>query len=76
MTILTPESATDERLADNTGDHDQFAHYFYKADLDKAVCDGIPIPTLCGKKDVPLRNPQKHPVCVTCQEEYDKLSDS
>ncbi|UOR02030.1 DUF3039 domain-containing protein [Leucobacter allii] len=50
------------------GDHDRFAHFFKKSDLDRAYFDGAEITALCGKKDVPTRDFTRYPVCKTCQE--------
>ena len=59
----------------NDCDHDRFAHYFRKDDIDKAWLDGIEIVALCGKKDRPTREVGKYPVCPTCKEIYDTLKD-
>lgn len=56
----------------DAGDHDTFAHYFAKADLDKAWLDGEPIEALCGKWDVPMKDPARYPVCGTCKEIFDR----
>ena len=50
------------------GDHDRFAHFFHKADIEAAYFEGTEIVALCGKKDVPTRDFTQYPVCKTCQE--------
>lgn len=40
----------------DAGDHDRFAHYFRKTDLDRALFEGAEITALCGKRDRPLRS--------------------
>lgn len=52
----------------DAGDHDRFAHYFHKKDLDAVWLDGQEITAVCGKKDLPTRDPNKFPVCPTCKE--------
>lgn len=59
----------------NTGEHDRFAHYFRKHDLDKAFLQGKEIKAICGKKDVPTRDFTKYPVCGTCKEIYQRLEE-
>ncbi|TFB96543.1 MULTISPECIES: DUF3039 domain-containing protein [unclassified Cryobacterium] len=51
----------------DTGDHDTCSHYFEKTDLDKAWIHGNPIEALCGKWDVPMKDPTRYPVCGTCK---------
>lgn len=55
------------------GDHDRFSHYFRKSDLEKAWFEGQAIRALCGKVDVPQRDPNKYPVCPECKEVFDSL---
>lgn len=68
------EEATEQVTVTNDGDHDRFAHYFRKADLDAAWFDGTPIEAVCGKEDVPTRNPDRYPVCPSCREFYEGLA--
>lgn len=70
------EETTETITSTNDGDHERFAHYFRKADLDKAFFDAKPIKAICGKVDIPLRDFSKYPVCPTCQEIYAQLKDS
>lgn len=57
----------------DAGDHDRFAHYFRKADIEAAYFDGAEVTALCGKKDVPTRDFSKYPTCKTCQEALNAL---
>lgn len=57
------------------GDHDRFAHYVRKEKILESALSGEPVVALCGKIWVPGRDPQKFPVCPTCQEIYDGLRD-
>lgn len=76
MSTLLEDTIIEETVeVTDDGDHDRFAHYFKKADLDKAFFEGTPIKALCGKKDVPTRDFQKYPVCPTCKEIYSNLND-
>lgn len=57
----------------DTGDHDRFAHYFSRADLELAFFEGKTITALCGKKDCPTRDFTKYPVCPQCKEIFESL---
>jgi hypothetical protein len=50
------------------GDHERFAHIIRKKDELRGYVQGKPVVALCGKRWVPSRDPQKFPVCPTCQE--------
>lgn len=65
-TMPTIDVETDERL--DEGDHDRFAHYVRKADITRAMVEGVEVVALCGKKWVPSRDPDRYPVCPTCKE--------
>jgi hypothetical protein len=66
MSTIT-EERTDTTTTD-AGDHDRFAHYFPKDKIARSIVEGEPITALCGKVDIPHRDPSKYPVCPTCQE--------
>ncbi len=68
------EQLLDGELTED-GDHDRFSHYAPKAKIMEALVTGIPIIALCGKKWVPTRDPEKFPVCPTCKEIYESLTD-
>lgn len=61
-----PDTAT--RPSTGDGDHDRFAHYVPKHELTKALVEGTPVRALCGKVWVPSRDPERYPVCPTCEE--------
>ncbi|MGC5048821.1 DUF3039 domain-containing protein [Micrococcus porci] len=66
----------EERLQDaEPGDHERFAHYVRKEKIMESALSGEPVIALCGKVWVPGRDPNKFPVCPTCQEIYDGLRD-
>lgn len=73
-TSLIEDVETTHKVTDD-GDHDRFAHYFRKEDIDKAWLEGVKIVALCGKKDVPTREVGKYPVCPSCKEIYEGLKD-
>ncbi|GAA1915174.1 hypothetical protein GCM10009775_04510 [Microbacterium aoyamense] len=52
------------------GEHDLFAHFAKKTDIERAVFDGVAITALCGKTWRPTRDFAKFPVCPTCAEIY------
>jgi len=55
------------------GDQDRFSHYVPKGKLMEAMVTGTPVVALCGKVWVPTHNPDKYPVCPTCQEIWRRL---
>lgn len=63
-TILTP---TDD------GDHDTFAHYCRKTDIERAMFEGVSIRALCGKWWLPTKDFAKYPVCPECKERYEAI---
>lgn len=54
------------QVTDN-GDHDLFAHYCNKKDIERSMFDGVRITALCGKKWRPSRDFTKFPVCKDCE---------
>ena len=64
-TVLDKETTT---ITTDAGDHDRFAHYFKKSDIEATFMDGVEITALCGKKDRPTRDFMKYPVCGTCKD--------
>ena len=72
---LMDEKIDEKVITTDDGDHDRFAHYFKKSDLDAAFLEGKPITAVCGKKDVPTRDVQKYPVCPTCKEIFESMKD-
>lgn len=57
------------------GDHDRFSHYVQKEKIVESAVTGKPVHALCGKKWLPNANPDRFPICPTCQEIYAKLRD-
>lgn len=57
---------------DDGADKDRFSHYSRKDLIERAAIEGIAIPALCGKVWKPSRNPEKYPICKTCQEILDQ----
>lgn len=55
------------------GDHDLFAHYVSKKDLERATFEGIPATALCGKKWLPTKDPSRFPVCPECKAIYEQM---
>lgn len=56
------------------GDHDLFAHYARKLDIEKSMFEGVEITALCGKKWRPSRDFTKYPVCPTCKDIWEGLA--
>lgn len=76
LAILEPDTTLDTttRAAPyEPGDHERFAHYAPKHMILQAAVEGTPIRALCGKVWVPTRDPNRFPVCPTCQEVFDAL---
>lgn len=75
-TLMENDTLTKETTEfSDTGDHDRFAHYFKKSDLELAFFEGRTITALCGKKDVPTRDFQKYPVCPECKEIFESMAE-
>ena len=65
---LGTDTLTEERLTNDDGDHERFAHYVEKAKIVESAVTGTPVKALCGKVWVPGRDPSRFPVCPECQE--------
>lgn len=72
-TIPDTDTDTVTRPQVDDGGHDRFAHYVDKSKVTQAYIEGTPVRALCGKVWVPTRNPDRYPVCPTCQEIVDAL---
>jgi len=57
-----------ERVLQEPGDHERFAHYVRKNKIMESALSGEPVVALCGKVWVPGRDPKRFPVCPTCKE--------
>ncbi len=62
----TPDVRPD--LDHGDGDHDRFAHYVSKKDLERFRRKGTPVTALCGKRWKPDGDPSRFPMCPTCAE--------
>jgi hypothetical protein len=64
--VLEPDVKS--HATDDTGDHDRFAHYVRRRELEKAQRSGTAVTALCGKRWKPDADPSKFPMCPTCAE--------
>ncbi len=50
-------------------DHERFAHYVIGGGeaITRSMVTGEPVTALCGKIWVPSRDPERFPVCPTCE---------
>ena len=62
----TPEVRPD--LDHGDGDHDRFAHYVNKKDLERFRRKGTPVTALWGKRWKPDGDPSRFPMGPTCAE--------
>jgi hypothetical protein len=67
---VLPDLDVDERTIPSTGDgdHDRFAHYVAKRELERYRRTGKPVTALCGKRWKPDGDPTRYPMCGTCAE--------
>ena len=65
----------EQQLLDQ-GDHERYSHYVKKDKIVESAVMGNAVVALCGKIWIPSRDPQKFPVCPTCQEIYEGLKPS
>lgn len=70
MSTATTEKPTTVR---NDGNHDKYAHYAPKADIDRAILDGVEITALCGKQWRPDVAVAGHSVCPACRTAWEAL---
>ncbi|MBK5267581.1 MAG: DUF3039 domain-containing protein [Acidimicrobiia bacterium] len=66
--VNSTETDIRPETTDTDGDHDRFSHYVKKDDIVRANIEGVPVMALCGKVWIPNRDPQRYPVCKTCEE--------
>lgn len=71
--VLEREDTRTSPELSEPGDHERFAHYVRKERIMESAMSGDPVTALCGKIWVPGRDPERFPVCPTCQEIYDGL---
>jgi hypothetical protein len=67
------QTITEESIDYQSGDHERYSHYVNKNKIVESAVMGNAVEALCGKVWVPSRDPQKFPVCPTCQEIYESL---
>ena len=66
---LTGDTLLDERLAGyEDGDAERFSHYVEKNRIMESAVTGTPVKALCGKVWIPGRDPERFPICPTCEE--------
>jgi hypothetical protein len=75
-TVPAPTLPDTDRVLDEEGDHDRFAHYVRKDRILPSTIEGSPVIALCGKKWVPSRDPERYPVCPACKEIFEQLKSS
>src|SRR5699024_8934756 len=63
---VEPDTRPDPSNGD--GDHDRFAHYVSKRELNRARKKGSAVTALCGKRWRPDGDPSRYPMCPTCAE--------
>lgn len=67
-------TATEPKLDQpDVGSPDDLSHYARKADVDHAIVHGGTVTALCGVQFLPLRDPQRYPVCQRCAELLEQL---
>lgn len=64
--VVEPETRQDPSTGD--GDHDRFAHYVSRKELERAQRTGKAVTALCGKRWKPDADPSRFPMCPTCAE--------
>lgn len=72
LSVLEHVETTNHASLDN-GDHELFAHYVSKSDLERATFTGVPATALCGKKWLPTKDPSRYPVCPDCKAIYNQM---
>lgn len=73
MTDIEVETSRPAPKLDD-GEHELFAHYVKGGNdaIMRAMVLGEPCTALCGKVWIPSRDPERFPVCPTCQEEKER----
>jgi hypothetical protein len=67
------QTIAEEQIDYQSGDHERYAHYVNKNKIVESAVMGNAVEALCGKIWVPSRDPQKFPVCPSCQEIYESI---
>jgi hypothetical protein len=71
---MTTETVTTPQVTE-PGDHEKFAHFVPKAELNDALITGNPVRALCGKMWTPTRDPKKFPICPDCKAIWEQMQD-
>lgn len=67
------QTISEESVDYQSGDHERYSHYVNKNKIVESAVMGNAVEALCGKVWIPSRDPQKFPVCPSCQEIYESL---
>lgn len=70
---MSTDTLEDVRVHTESGDHDLFAHYARKTDIERSMFEGVEITALCGKHWRPSRDFAAFPVCGTCKDIYEGM---
>lgn len=70
MTITEPK--LDEP---DIGSPDDCAHYCRAGEIARAAVEGGYVTALCGVKFMPLRDPERYPVCQQCKQLLEQFGD-
>jgi hypothetical protein len=76
-TDLLTRPSLDENLQEDDGGHDRFAHYVKERE-DRRIgsCNRKSGErSLCGKKWIPSRDPEKYPICPACKRDSRRVED-
>lgn len=74
MTIIdvVPE-IVDDKVEDFQFEEPSVAHIVPKDDITNAYINGVPVLALCGMRFIPTRDPNKFPLCQSCEERIGEL---
>lgn len=61
---------------DDDVDGGRHAHYVQQHGLVESMVYGVEVTALCGWKFIPMRDPEKYPICPTCQRIHAGLPDA
>lgn len=51
----------------------RLSHYARKNDIARGRETGAEVTALCGQRWIPTENPEKYPLCSTCEEIFESL---
>jgi hypothetical protein len=58
---------------DSDVDHDGFSHYIDENDMMNGLVFGAPAIALCGKVWVPQQDGSDFPMCIVCEDAFNKF---